>query len=93
MKKNKKKYIIFDKKPKQCLNFDKFDSYLNDTIEGKSYPDPFLFRKCHDGIQFPQLTKPTNKYLIVPASSAALDQMFSFSGDILTSKRPNCLVT
>ena len=32
--KKQKKYIIFDKKPKQCLNFDKFDSYLNDTIEG-----------------------------------------------------------
>ena len=88
MKKKQTKYISFDKS-KQSLNFDEFyiqiDSYLS-TIEGKAYPDPLLFWKCHE-IQFPQLAKLAKKYLTVPASSAAVKRMFSFTGHILTNRR------
>ena len=79
---------IFDK-PKQCLNFEEFDvqinSYLN-TIESIAYPDPFLFWKCHEG-QFPQLAKLAKKYLAVPASSAAVEHMFSFHQEVKTYKK------
>ena len=60
-------------------------SYLK-TIEGKSYADPLVFWKCHES-QFPHLAQLAKKFLAVPASLAAVERMFSFSGHILTNKR------
>jgi hypothetical protein len=66
-------------------------------MEGKSYPDPLLFWKCHEK-QFPQLAKLAKKYLTVPASSATVERMCRLSGHILTNNKVVkkvliCLVT
>jgi hypothetical protein len=48
--KKHKKYLSFDK-PKQSLNFEEFDIQIDSDlskIEGKAYPDPLLFWKCHE---------------------------------------------
>ena len=61
------------------------NSYLKTRIEGKSYPDPLLFWKCQES-QFAQIAKLAKKYLAVPASSPAVEWVFSFYDHILRSK-------
>ena len=57
-------------------------------IETNKYKDALLFWRLHyKSPSFVNLTKLAQKYLGVPANSAAVERMFSISGHILNNKR------
>ena len=61
--------------------------YCN-TVETGEFVNtcPLLFWKLHEA-RFKPLADLAKKYLGVPASSAAVERMFSISGHVLSSKR------
>ena len=83
-------YLVFDE--------EEINSPLNDLdsqikeyfllIENNKYNDALLFwRLHHKSPSFVNLAKLAQKYLGVPATSAAVERMFSISGHILNNKR------
>jgi hypothetical protein len=61
------------------------DEYCRLASEHRS-TDPLCFWKQYEAV-FPTLAKLAKKYLSVPASSAAVERMFSISGHIYSDKR------
>ena len=88
LEKRKNNYIKFNYiQPAQS---DKIEDLLNDYICTVGNIDfkqcPLMFWKANE-TKFRPLAEIAKKYLGVPASSAAVERMFSISGHILSSKR------
>ena len=70
---------------------DKDDTQIKEyflLIETNKYKDALLFWRLHyKSLSFVNLAKLAQKYLGVPATSAAVERMFSISGHILNNKR------
>jgi hypothetical protein len=58
------------------------------TIKSSSFDCPLKFWKSNQ-YKFPLLAKLAKKYLGIPASSAAVERMFSIAGHIFSLKRRN----
>ena len=78
-------YIQF--KHTQPVERDKIEDILSDYIKtvasGEFKQCPLIFWKAHEG-KFKALAEIAKKFLEVPASSAAVERMFSISGHILS---------